>query len=80
MEEINMDFNFNNKGLKMFFPGTIVTKKKIQLSSIDGGVLAKAIKSSGKLNDYTNFELLPDDITLEGEYNSWTLGVKIKVY
>lgn len=80
MEEINMDFRFNNKGLVRFFPGTVVTKKKMKLGQINGPMLAKAIRSSDRLKDYTNFELLPEDITLEGEYNSWSLGVKIKVY
>lgn len=81
MEAIDLEFEFNNKGLKNFFPGSVVTKKKMQLAQLDAKFLASAIKSSDTLKrDFTNFEVLEDDLTLEGEYNKWVLGVKIKVY
>jgi hypothetical protein len=72
--------NFNNKGLKMLFPGTVVTKKKLELGEMDSSVLSKYIKSSelSKKYDGQNFSI--EDIDLEGQFGNWDLVVKLKVY
>lgn len=72
--------NFNNKGLKMLFPGTTVTKKKLELGELDPSMLSKYIKSSELNNKYEGSNFTIEDIDLEGEFNNWDLVVKLKVY
>lgn len=87
MEEIEMKpvrsvmlhFNFNNKGLKKLFPGTIIRKKELTMGQIDPKYLGQMIRSVSDLkHDYDRFEI--EDMELAGEFNSWDLDIKIKLY
>ena len=78
MKGVNLDLNFNNKGLKQMFVGTIVTKKKLQLGDLNVDFLTASIKGVKEFQyDYEKFEI--DDMELEGEFNNWTLNVKLNV-
>ena len=74
----DLKLTFNNKGLKMLFPGTIVTKKKLEIGQLDPKFLAASIKSSELRYTYTNFTL--EDIELEGEYNKWDVMLKLRLF
>lgn len=72
--------NFNNKGLKMLFPGTLVTKKKLKLGELDPKFLASAIKTSELNLKYADLSFTLEDIELEGEFNSWDVTIKLRVF
>jgi hypothetical protein len=75
---VKMNLNFNNKGLKKMFTGTIVTRKKLQLGELNGEFLTSSIKSTKEFQyDYERFEI--DDLELEGQFNDWTLNIKLNV-
>ncbi len=87
MEEIEMKpvrsvmlhFNFNNKGLKKLFPKTIIRRKELTMGEIDPKYLGGMIRSVSELkHDYERFEI--EDMELSGEFNSWDLDLKIKLY
>ncbi len=72
--------NFNNKGLKMLFPGTVVTKKKLELGDLDPKFLASTIKTSELNLKYADLSFTLEDIELEGEFNSWDVTIKLRVF
>ena len=72
-----LKLTFNNKGLKMLFPGTVVTRKKLEMGELDPKFLASSIKSSELRYTYTNFVL--EDIELEGEFNKWDVILKLRL-
>jgi hypothetical protein len=75
-----LKINFNNKGLKMLFPGTVITKKKLEMGDLDPSMLSKYIKSSELNTKYPDCQFTLEDIELEGEFNNWDLLVKLKVF
>lgn len=75
-----LKINFNNKGLKMLFPGTLVTKKKLQLGELDPKFLASTIKTSELNLKYADLSFMLEDIELEGEFNSWDVTIKLRVF
>lgn len=76
--EVWFNMEFNNKGLKKCFPGTIITKKKIVMGAPDSSFIIKAIQSSDLKYDHQGFNLL--DLEIEGEYNSWMLSLKLELF
>jgi hypothetical protein len=75
-----LKFNFNNKGLKMLFPGTTITRKKLSLGELDPSVLSKYIRTSELNSKYVDLKFSLEDLDLEGEFNNWDLTVKLKVF
>ena len=75
MKEVWFNMSGNNKMLRKAFPNSIITKKKVELGMPDSTFLIQAIKGSDLRFDHQGFNLL--DIELEGEYNDWTLSLKL---
>ena len=75
-----LSFNFNNKGLKMLFPGTVITRKKLTIGELDPAALAKYIRTSELNSKYADLKFTLEDIDLEGEFDNWDLLVKLKVF
>lgn len=75
-----LKINFNNKGLKRLFPGTVVTKKKLILGDLDPKFLSSTIKTSELNEKYPDLNFKLEDIEMEGEFNNWDVIVKVKVF
>lgn len=71
--------HLNNKELKRAFPGSTISKKKLNLAKLDMEFVGACIVGFEFLKDtYEHFEI--QDCELEGMYNNWDLKVKIKVW
>lgn len=73
----DVKISVNNKGLKTLFPKSVVTKKKLSLTQIDPKQLDLFIRSSLKTAIFSKYQIISVD--MEGEYNDWSLDVKISL-
>ena len=81
MRDCDVKIKFNNKGLIKMFPGSKLSKKKIILGGLEPEFLIKALRTEGVIKyDYNKFEVIPDSLELEGNWNQWELSVKIKLF
>lgn len=76
-KEVWFNLTMNNKGLKECFPGTKVTKKSLALGKPNSDFIISAIRTSSLSQNHSGFNLL--DLEIEGEYNDWTLSLKLEL-